>query len=498
MTTTEITILSCYFAVLVVLAIYGLHRYVLMYLYFKYKDRVPVPQGCFAEPPLVTVQLPIFNEMYVVTRLIEAVCRMDYPRDRLEIQVLDDSTDETQQIAQAAVERYRAQGYDIHYLHRPDRLGFKAGALDFGMQRARGEFLAIFDADFVPAPEILRCTIDYFTDPQVGMVQVRWGHINRDFSILTQVQSIFLDGHFVLEHGARNRSGRFFNFNGTAGVWRRSCIGASGGWQHDTLTEDLDLSYRAQLKGWHFVFLPHIVSPAELPVEMNAFKTQQHRWAKGSIQTGKKLIPALLRSRLPWTVKLEALFHLTNNAAYLLMIALSLLMFPAMAIRVKMGWSKTLIIDLPIFLLASASFSSFYFCAQREIYADWKKRLKYIPFLMSLGMGLSVNNAKAVLEALLGFDTEFRRTPKYRIESNRDQWKDKRYRGQIDMLVLIELALGIYFSVTLYFAIVSGLYFSIPFIILFQVGFLYTAMLSLLQLGHRWRFERRQAASSRA
>jgi hypothetical protein len=231
---------------------------------------------------------------------------------------------------------------------------------------------------------------------------------------------------------------------------------------------------------------------------MNAFKTQQHRWAKGSIQTGKKLIPSLLRSRLPWTVKLEALFHLTNNAAYLLMIALSLLMFPAMAIRVKMGWSKTLIIDLPIFLLASASFSSFYFCAQREIYADWKKRLKYIPFLMSLGMGLSVNNAKAVLEALLGFDTEFRRTPKYRIESNRDQWKDKRYRGQIDMLVLIELALGIYFSVTLYFAIVSGLYFSIPFIILFQVGFLYTAMLSLLQLGHRWRFERRQAASSRA
>ncbi|HEX9637237.1 MAG TPA: cellulose synthase family protein [Acidobacteriota bacterium] len=495
MTITETAILSAYFAVLIVLAVYGLHRYQLMYLYHKYRDRVPLPAGRFEQLPLVTVQLPIYNEMYVVTRLIDAVCRLDYPRERLEIQVLDDSTDETQQIAHAAVERYRAQGYDIHYLHRTDRLGFKAGALDYGMRRARGEFLAIFDADFIPAPEILRRTIDFFTDAGVGMVQVRWGHINRDFSILTQVQSMFLDGHFVLEHGARNRSGRFFNFNGTAGVWRRSCIIDAGGWQHDTLTEDLDLSYRAQLEGWRFVFLPQIVSPAELPVEMNAFKTQQHRWAKGSIQTGRKLIPKLLRSSLPWTVKLEALFHLTNNVAYLLMIALSLLMFPAMAIRVKMGWSKTLFIDLPIFLLASASFSTFYFFAQREIYRDWMQRLKYIPFLMSLGMGLSVNNAKAVLEALLGLDTEFRRTPKYRIESNRDQWKDKRYRGQIDPLVLIELALGVYFTVTLYYAIVSGLYFSIPFIILFQVGFLYTAMLSLLQQGHRWRFERQQAAS---
>src|SRR5262249_18684844 len=250
----------------------------------------------FAEPPVVTVQLPIYNEMYVVERLIDAVCQIDYPRDKFEVQVLDDSTDETRQIARAMVERCRNQGIDIHYLHRDIRTGFKAGALAHGLKSAKGQFIAIFDADFIPSREILFKTIDQFTNPEIGMVQVRWGHINSEYSLLTKIQSIMLDGHFVIEHTARNRSGRFFNFNGTAGIWRREAIETSGGWQHDTLTEDLDLSYRAQMRGWKFMFVPDVVAPAEVPVEINSFKSQQHRWAKGSIQTARKILPLVLKS----------------------------------------------------------------------------------------------------------------------------------------------------------------------------------------------------------
>src|SRR5205085_7746241 len=279
MTWVEVLFLATYFLVLLILSIYGSHRYVMAYLFYKYKGNLPAPQGRFERLPPVTIQLPVFNEMYVVERLIDAVARIEYPRDRLEIQVLDDSTDETQGIARAKVERLRRDGIDISYLHRDNRAGYKAGALQEGLQVARGELVAVFDADFVPSPDFLRRSVDYFTDPRIGMVQVRWEHLNRDYSHLTQAQAIFLDGHFVIEHTARNRSGRFFNFNGTAGVWRRATIEDAGGWQHDTLTEDLDLSYRAQLAGWRFVYLPEVVSPAEVPVEMNAFKSQQHRWA---------------------------------------------------------------------------------------------------------------------------------------------------------------------------------------------------------------------------
>src|SRR5262249_14633961 len=263
--------------------------------------------------PRVTVQLPLYNEMYVVERLLESVCAIDYPRDLLEIQVLDDSTDETQAIASAAVARYREKGFDVQYLHRDERTGYKAGALDAGLQSAKGEFVLIFDADFIAPPEVLRTTLGHFADPRVGMVQVRWGHINREYSLLTQVQSVLLDGHFVLEHGGRNRAGRFFNFNGTAGVWRPTGSEDAGGWQHGTLTEDRDLSYRAQMRGWRFVFVQDVVSPAEVPVEMNAFKSQQHRWAKGSIQTCRKLLPRILASPLPLPIKVEAAFHLTAN-----------------------------------------------------------------------------------------------------------------------------------------------------------------------------------------
>src|SRR3954463_7778437 len=337
MTPAETLTLAAYFFVLIVLAIYGWHRYYLVYLYMSNRDKEPLPGRPLDPLPVVTIQLPLYNEMYVAERLIDAVCAIDYPHDLLEIQVLDDSTDETRSIAELAVRRHASRGFDIRYLHRVDRTGYKAGALEAGLAESTGEFIAIFDADFIPPKDFLKRTLPYFgTDSRIGMVQARWGHINQDYSLLTKIQSILLDAHFVLEHGARNRSGCFFNFNGTAGVWRREAIGSAGGWQHDTLTEDLDLSYRAQLAGWRFVFLPDVVSPAEVPVEMNSFKSQQHRWAKGSIQTCMKLLPRILRSNQPLKVKVEAFFHLSANFNYLLMSLLSILMFPAMWVRYNM------------------------------------------------------------------------------------------------------------------------------------------------------------------
>jgi len=482
MSPLEFAILGLYFLTLVILAVFGLHRYIMVFLYFRHRDRRAVALPLPAQLPRVTVQLPIYNEMYVVDRLIDSVCRIRYPRELLEIQVLDDSTDETVEIARAAVERHRENGLDIQYIHRDDRRGFKAGALEDGLAVAKGECILIFDADFVAPPDILEKSVGQFADPGVGMVQVRWGHINRDYSLLTQVQSILLDGHFILEHGGRNRSGRFFNFNGTAGIWRRQAIVDGGGWQHDTLTEDLDLSYRAQMKGWRFVFLQDVVSPAEIPVEMNAFKSQQHRWAKGSIQTCKKLLPQILASSLPLPVKVEATFHLTANFAYPLMILLSLLMFPAMVIRYNMGWYEMMLIDVPLFMGATLSVCSFYLMSQREVFAEtWRTRIKYLPAVLSVGIGLSVNNAKAVLEALFGHESEFTRTPKYRVEKASDEWKQKRYRGAVNFVPFVELALGVYFTYMALYAAANGIFGTLPFILIFQFGFLYTGVLSLSQ-----------------
>jgi cellulose synthase/poly-beta-1,6-N-acetylglucosamine synthase-like glycosyltransferase len=482
MSPTETLILVLYFFVLSILAIYGWHRYYLVYLYMKHKGNVPPALPAPEHFPRVTVQLPIFNEMYVADRLIAAVCDIDYPRDRLEIQVLDDSTDETTAIAELAVRRHAARGFDIKYLHRVDRTGYKAGALEAGLKEASGEFIAIFDADFVPPKEFLQRTIGYFErDPKIGMVQARWGHLNRDYSLLTRIQSILLDAHFVLEHGGRNRAGCFFNFNGTAGVWRREAIADAGGWQHDTLTEDLDLSYRAQLKGWRFIFVPGLVSPAEVPVEMNSFKSQQHRWAKGSIQTCMKLMPRILRSSQPFAVKAEAFFHLSANFNYLLMSLLSLLMFPAMVVRYSMGWSEMMLIDVPLFLAATASVGNFYIVSQRELYPDWKQRLKYLPFLMSIGIGLCVNNTRAVLEAIFGNQSEFARTPKYGIERRGDEWAGKKYHQSVGIQPLVEVALGLYFTATVFYALSNQIYGTLPFLMLFQVGFLYTGLLSIMQ-----------------
>jgi len=477
----ETLILSTYFFVLVILAVYGWHRYYLVYLYMKHKDRLPVPAGSLDPLPTVTIQLPIYNEMYVADRLIDAVCRIDYPRELLEIQVLDDSTDETRAVAEQAVRRNAAAGIDITYLHRTDRTGYKAGALAAAMKLAKGEFIAIFDADFIPTTDFLRRTVPFFSDPKVAMVQARWGHINEDYSLLTKVQAILLDAHFVLEHGARNRSGCFFNFNGTAGIWRRDAIVDAGGWQHDTLTEDLDLSYRAQLRGWQFIFLPELIAPAEVPVEMNAFKSQQHRWAKGSIQTCRKLLPRILQSNLPLGIKAEAFFHLSANFNYPLMCVLSVLMAPAMVIRYNMGWYEMLLIDVPLFFAATASVGNFYMVCQRELHKDWITRLKYLPFLMSIGIGLAVNNTRAVFEAIFNKESEFARTPKYRVESQGDEWVGKKYRQSVVVQPIIELALGLYFTATVFYALANGIFGTLPFLVLFQVGFLYTGLLSIIQ-----------------
>ena len=481
MTPVDALILGLYFFTLSILAIYGWHRYFLVYLYTKHRDDVPKPAGVLDPLPMVTVQLPIYNEMYVADRLIDAVGRLDYPRELLEIQVLDDSTDETRSVAELAVRRLASLGVDAKYLHRTNRHGYKAGALAEGLRSARGELIAIFDADFIPTSDFLRRSIDHFADPKVGVVQTRWGHINQDYSLLTKVQAILLDGHFVLEHGGRNRAGCFFNFNGTAGVWRRAAIESAGGWQHDTLTEDLDLSYRAQLCGWRFVFVPDLVSPAEVPVEMNAFKSQQHRWAKGSIQTCRKLLPALLQADLPFVVKAEAFFHLTANLNYPLMTLLSLLMFPAMYVRYSGGWTEMLLIDVPFFVAATASVFYFYTVSQREIYADWRTRLKYLPLLMAIGIGLSINNTKAVFEALFNHESEFSRTPKYGVERTGDDWMGKKYRQLMVVQPFLELALGLYFTGTVFYALANQIYASLPFLVLFQAGFLYTGLLSIVQ-----------------
>ena len=479
----DLALLIPYFVVLILLASYGVHRYRLVYLYYKNRaNRTTEPPDQFADLPRVTVQLPIFNEQFVIERLMEAISRLSYPLDRLDIQVLDDSTDETQAVALGLVEHYAARGCPVTYHHRTNREGFKAGALAEGMKTAKGEFVAIFDADFVPPEDFLLRTIHHFTDPKIGMVQTRWTHINRNYSFLTEVEAILLDGHFVLEHSSRARSGLFFNFNGTAGVWRRSAIEEAGGWQHDTLTEDTDLSYRAQLKGWKFVYLQDVECPAELPVEMTAFKTQQARWAKGLIQTGKKILPQVMKSDQPFHVKFEAWYHMTANLSYPLMIVLSVLLLPAMIIRFYQGWFQMLYIDLPLFMASTFSISSFYLVSQRELFPrSWPRALLYLPFLMALGIGLTITNTIAVLEALVGKQSAFARTPKYHVVSKMDKVRANKYRRRLGWVPWLELVIGGYFAMTVYYAVDNENYITVPFLILFVVGYWYTGLMSLLQ-----------------
>jgi cellulose synthase/poly-beta-1,6-N-acetylglucosamine synthase-like glycosyltransferase len=477
-------ILIVYFTILTTLAIYGSYRIKQVIDFWRYRKFVPEPAGRFAEAelPHITVQLPLFNELYVVDRLLKAVTAIDYPREKLEIQVLDDSTDETVKVAEAVVEKYKAQGFDIHYIHRSDRTGFKAGALENGIRFAKGDLFAIFDADFVPKPDCLRKLVDFFTDPLVGCAQMRWSHINGSYNLLTRLQTIMLDGHFVVEQTTRNRTGGFFNFNGTAGIWRRQAIAMSGGWQHDTLTEDTDLSFRAQLMGWKFVYLLDEEAPAEIPVEINAFKAQQRRWAKGVMQVGLKLYPRIWLAPLPLRVKLEMFFRLTGNISYPLMIVASFLQFPLLLVRYNQPFYHLMVLDLPLLFFSSVSVVLFYGSAVWYLDAKRAPRLLHLPLVMGLGIGLAFSNARAVLEALLGVKSEFVRTPKYRVEETTDAtWKRKKYKRKRGLLPLLELAFAFYFLLAIAYSARLHMWGTIPFLLLFFFGFGYMGVMSILQ-----------------
>jgi cellulose synthase/poly-beta-1,6-N-acetylglucosamine synthase-like glycosyltransferase len=473
--------LILYLLTLAVLALYGAHRSALWLRYLRHRQEKNAPLGRFEEHslPLVTVQLPVFNERYVVERLIEATAKLDYPTGRLEIQVLDDSTDETCALARAKCRALAEEGVDIRYLHREKRAGYKAGALQAGMEDAKGELILVFDADFVPGPQILRELVHFFTDPKVGMVQARWSHLNRESSPLTQCQAMLLDGHFVIEHAARHRSGRFFNFNGTAGIWRKSAIIDAGGWQHDTVTEDMDLSYRAQLNGWEFVYVPEVSAPAELPADMNSFRSQQFRWAKGSVQTARKLLGRISRAPIERKIKTEAFFHLTNNVAYVFLLLLALLQLPNMLIRRELEQPGILLLDIPLFLATCGSIAIFYVTAHHALHGNAWHAIKRLPLMMALGIGLAVNNSRAAIEGLFGHGVEFVRTPKRGSIGGTRARLAGSYRGQWPWHSLLEIGFGLYCGATLLTAVLTQSWLSIPFVLLFCVGFLYVGTAGL-------------------
>jgi len=470
------------------LFLYGMNCYVMLFLHRRAWKKVlqhetAVQQAWQASTPQfprVTVQLPIYNERYVIQRLVEVVLSLRYPRTQLEIQILDDSTDETTATARQLVERYRHLGFNITLQHRPHRHGYKAGALAEGLARATGEFIAIFDADFVPAPDFLLRTLPFFQDPTVAMVQTRWGHLNRAYSRLTLAQSFGIDGHFGVEQAARCGAGLFLNFNGSGGIWRRQAIDDAGGWQADTLTEDLDLSYRAQLRGWRMQFVPHVVCPAELPVQMSGVKSQQHRWAKGSIQTAKKLLPHVLQADLPRFTKCQAVLHLTNYLVHPLMLWTALMM-PWLPQDTSVSVLPTPLLTTVSVVCATAGPASLYLYAQRQLYPDWLHRLWSFPYLLIFGTGIALSNTKAILEALCNVQGAFVRTPKFRIEHPSDTWVGKHYRGAFSWLCLGELGLALYSGYGMYLAVQQGAYLLLPFLLLYTLGFAAVAGLSLYE-----------------
>jgi len=478
--------LCCYIPVVIGLSLFGLHRWSMVILFWRNWRKPPRPLAQMEELPVVTVQLPIFNELHVVRRLVDSVAKLDWPQDRLQIQILDDSTDETRDICRDELARLQREGFDAELIHRVDRTGFKAGALENGMATAKGEFIYILDADFLPPRDVLHKLVHFFTDEKIALVQSRWGHINRDYSLLTKIQAMFLDGHLVVEQVARSRSGRFFNFNGTGGMWRKQAIVDAGGWEHDTLTEDLDLSYRAQMKGWRFIYLNDVVTPAELPVDMNGFKTQQFRWTKGSIQCCRKLFGTIWRSEEPLWIKLEATAHLCTNFAYLLLVFLCFLIFPGTdrGLTEWLGNARTWLVDLPVFLLTSISVGLFYISGQMGAHPGaWKRKALYLPGALALGIGLAVNSTRAIIEALLKKESPFVRTPKYGIEKKGDFQKTKaKYRSMKSLGMGLELVLAIYFTWVTIYGVSNNYWLSVPFYLLFMGGFWYVVAGSLPQL----------------
>jgi cellulose synthase/poly-beta-1,6-N-acetylglucosamine synthase-like glycosyltransferase len=473
-----------YFTFLAILAVYGAHRYLVIKRYMQHRKRVPMaPAQRFEQLPRVTIQLPLFNERNVVDQLMESVLKVRYPRELLEIQVLDDSTDDTHPYTEALVARLKAQGHPVEYVHRTNRHGYKAGALQEGMYKAKGELLAVFDADFMPPEDFLEDTVHFFADPKVGVVQTRWTYVNRDHSLLTEVQGLMLDGHFALEHTARWGAGLFFNFNGTAGILRRSMIEDAGGWQHDTLTEDSDLSYRAQLRGWQFIYLPWVECPSELPVDTYGFQVQQQRWAKGLTQVAMKLLPTIWRSKeIGWREKAEAFFHLTPNFSYPLMVGVSALILPVMMCRFYIGWEQMVLVDLPLIVCSFWSIVAFYLTAERELDPrSWKRAIFLLPFLMAMGVALTISNTKAVLEALRRKQSSFVRTPKYAPKAAAGQQLDVVYRRKSGWLPFAEIAMGVIFLGIVAYCIDVMNFFALPFLLIFVSGYFWAGFSTLWQ-----------------
>lgn len=476
----EEIILFTYIGSLLILFTFGSHGFIMIYYYLKHRHKRDDFTKELESYPVVTLQLPIYNEMYVIERLIKTVCEMDYPIDKLEIQVLDDSTDETVEIVANIVKEYQLRGFDIHHIHRTDRTGYKAGALKEGLKVAKGEFVGIFDADFIPRKNFLKIVLPFFKDPKIGMVQTRWEHLNRAYSLVTQIQALALDGHFVLEQQVRNKAGYFINFNGTSGVWRKECIFDAGNWEADTLTEDLDLSYRAQLKGWKFKYLTDFTTPSEVPSEINSLKSQQFRWTKGAIETARKMLFRVWAAKLPLKTKIMCTFHLTNNIVFPFILVACLLNMPIVLIK-NTGLYDTYFIFMSLFVLAFIASFLFYLYSQKDVYEDWRSRILLFPVFMAGSMGFAINNTKAVFEALINKKSEFVRTPKYGIEGDKDKWQDKKYvhKKFVKFSVVLELIIALYSLACVVVSAVTLQISAIPFQLMYTFGFGLVAYLSI-------------------
>lgn len=475
----EKIILFTYIGSLLILFTFGSHGLIMVYYYLKHRHKRDDLSAKLKDFPMVTLQLPVYNEMYVVERLINATCEIDYPIERLELQVLDDSTDETVEIVANIVKEYQLRGFDISHIHRDDRSGFKAGALKEGLKTAKGEFVGIFDADFIPRKDFLQVVLPFFVDPKIGMVQTRWEHLNRSYSLMTQLQALALDGHFVIEQQVRNKANYFINFNGTSGIWRKECIFDAGNWEADTLTEDLDLSYRAQLKGWKFRYLTDFTTPAEVPSEINSVKSQQFRWTKGAIETARKMLFRVWRADLPLKHKIMSTFHLTNNIVFPFILLACILNLPVVLIK-NTGRYDIYFTFMSVFVLAFIGSFLLYLFSQKDVYADWRTRILLFPVFMAGSMGFAINNTKAVFEAVIKKKSEFVRTPKYGIENTEHTWKDKKYvHKKVSFAVVLESLMALYSFSAVVISVITLQISAIPFQLMFSFGFGLVAYLSI-------------------
>jgi len=481
-----ILVLIFYTVALFFIFIYSLTQATLIWRYIRKKNKI---NSNLKDPmyfPRITVQLPIYNELYVVERLIDNICSLNYPRDKLQIQVLDDSTDETVEIVKLKVEEWSRKGVNIDHVHRINRIGYKAGALKSGLELATGEYIAIFDSDFLPRLDFLLETVPFFINPKVGMVQTKWEHLNRNYSLLTKIQAFGLDAHFTVEQVGRNYNDGFINFNGTAGMWRKSCIVDSGNWQADTLTEDLDLSYRAQLRDWKFIYLENVESPAELPPVMSALKTQQYRWTKGGAETAKKHLLSVLKSKKPIANKWHGVMHLLNSAIFLSVLLCAILSVPLLYTKIAFPDFKNVFLIASLFIISFFILCTMYYVSSARRYKNKISAvlnlLVTFPMFLSVSMGLSLHNGIAVLEGYLGRKTPFIRTPKFNLSNSNGEWIGNKYlKTKLNWINVLELALAFYFA----FGVVKGIQFKdyglLPFHIMLSFGFLTVFYYSVFQ-----------------